>query len=201
MHGALVPVQKHLVAGLGRAAAAAFRQVGLQLHAGGVDFDAREGAEILRLGHHARGAGIERRAEADSLGAQHRGRPAGEVPCRGTVEHVGCADELRDETRGRRVVDALRCADLFQPALIEHADAVAHRQCFVLVVRDEQERDAELPLQRLQLALHLLAQLQVQGPERLVEQQHLRLIDQRTRKRHALALTARQLGRTAFAHA
>jgi hypothetical protein len=54
---------------------------------------------------------------------------------------------------------------------VEDADPVAHRQRFVLIVRDEQERDADLPLQRLQLGLHLLAQLQVERAERLVEQQ------------------------------
>ena len=51
----------------------------------------------------------------------------------------------------------------------------------------------------LQLALHLLAQLQVERAERLVEQQHLRLADQRARQRHALALAARQLRRPALA--
>ena len=50
-------------------------------------------------------------------------------------------------------------------------------------------------------ALHLLAQLQVERAERLVEQQHLRLADQRARQRHALALAARQLRRPALADA
>ena len=117
------------------------------------------------------------------------------------VEHVGRADELRDEARRRRVVDDLRRAHLFEPALVEHADAVAHRQRLVLVVRDEQERDAQTPLQRLQLALHLLAQLQVQRAQRLVEQQHLRLADQRARQRHPLALATRELRRPPVADA
>ena len=58
-----------------------------------------------------------------------------------------------------------------------------------------------LPLQRLELALHLLAQLQVERAQRLVEQQHLRLVDQRARQRHALALAARQLRRPPVADA
>ena len=126
---------------------------------------------------------------------------AGERARRFAVQHVGGADELRHEARGRRVVHLVRRAHLLEPALVEHADAVAHRQRLVLVVRDEQEGDAELALQRLQLALHLLAQLQVERAERLVEQQHLRLADQRARQRHALALAARQLRRAALADA
>jgi hypothetical protein len=59
-------------------------------------------------------------------------------------------------------------------------------------VGDEDEGDAE-PLQRLQLLLHLLAQLQVERAQRLVQQQHLGLVDQRARQRHALALAARKL--------
>ncbi len=117
------------------------------------------------------------------------------------VEHVGGADELRDEARRRRVVDLLRRSDLLDPAAVEHADAVAHRQRFVLVVGDEHEGDAELALQRLQLDLHLFAQLQVERAERLVEQQHLRLVDQRARQRHALALAARELRRPPVADA
>ena len=46
---------------------------------------------------------------------------------------------------------------------------------------------------RLQLLLHLLAQLEVERAERLVEQQHLRLVDERAGERHALALAAGEL--------
>ena len=58
---------------------------------------------------------------------------------------------------------------------------------------DEDEGDAELLLQRFQLLLHLLAQLEVERAERLVEQQHLGLVDQRAGERHALPLAARKL--------
>ena len=66
---------------------------------------------------------------------------------------------------------------------------------------DEDEGEAERALQGLQLALHRLAQLQVERAERLVEQQHLRAQDQRARQRHALALAAGQLRRLARLHA
>src|SRR5438045_3125294 len=57
------------------------------------------------------------------------------------------------------------------------------------------EGDAYVVLDRLQLQLHLLAQLQVERPERLVEQQHLRLVHERARKRHPLLLAAGELPR------
>ena len=64
-----------------------------------------------------------------------------------------------------------------------------------MVVRDEHEGDAERPLQRFKLLLHLLAQLQVERSQRLVEQQDLRLVDERARQRHPLPLPAGQLTR------
>ena len=46
---------------------------------------------------------------------------------------------------------------------------------------------------RLQEDLHLLAELQVEGAERLVEEQHPRPVDDRARERDALALAAGEL--------
>ena len=45
----------------------------------------------------------------------------------------------------------------------------------------------------LELDLHLLAQLQVERAQRLVEQQHRGLVHDRARQRDALALPAREL--------
>jgi len=56
-------------------------------------------------------------------------------------------------------------------------------------------------LDPLELELHLLAQLQVEGAERLVEQEHLRTIDERPRQGDALLLTAGELARLAVLHA
>ena len=58
---------------------------------------------------------------------------------------------------------------------------------------DVDERDAHLALQPLQLVPHLLAQLQVQRGQRLVEEQHGRAIHERARERDALLLPAGQL--------
>jgi hypothetical protein len=82
---------------------------------------------------------------------------------------------------------------LFDAPVVEDGDAIAHRQRFALIVRDEHERDADFALNRFQLHLHLFAQLQVKCTERLVEQQHLRMIDQRSGEGDALPLTTAEL--------
>ena len=91
-----------------------------------------------------------------------------------------------------RLVDLTRRADLHDAAVIEDGDAVAHRQRLALIVGDVDEGDADLALKRLQFDLHLLAELQVERAERLVEEEHLRLDDERAGERDALALAAGQ---------
>lgn len=58
---------------------------------------------------------------------------------------------------------------------------------------DEDEGDSNAPLQAFQLDLQLFAQFLVQRAERLVEEQHLGLVDQRARQGDPLLLAARQL--------
>ena len=93
------------------------------------------------------------------------------------------------------VVDLLGIADLLDPAAVHDRDPVGHRQRLLLVVGDVDEGDPDLALDPLQLDLQALAQLQVERAERLVEQQHLRQVDQRPRQRNPLLLAARELGR------
>ena len=57
-------------------------------------------------------------------------------------------------------------ANLLDLAVIEYGDAVAHRQRLALVVGHIDEGDADLALDRLQFHLHLLAQLEIERPER-----------------------------------
>ena len=85
--------------------------------------------------------------------------------------------------------------------MIEDGDAIGHRQRLALIVRDEDEGEAERMLQGLQLALHRLAQFQVERAERLIEQKNFRAQDERARQRHALALAAGQFARPALLHA
>ena len=93
----------------------------------------------------------------------------------------------------RPLVDLDGRADLLDPAVVHHRDPVAHRQRLLLVVGDVDEGDADLALDPLQLELQALAQLQVEGAERLVEEQHLRQVDQRPGERDPLLLAAGEL--------
>ena len=115
------------------------------------------------------------------------------------LEHVRDADEAGDELGRRALVDLGGRADLLDPAVVEDREAVAHRERLLLVVRHVDERDADLALDALELDLHLLAQLEVERAERLVEQQQPRAVDDRARERDALALAAGELGRLARA--
>ncbi len=60
---------------------------------------------------------------------------------------------------------------------------------------DVHEGDADLGLDALELQLHLAAQLQVEGAERLVEEEHLGVVDQRAGHGDALLLAAGELVR------
>ena len=106
-------------------------------------------------------------------------RPADQCLGGGAVEHVGGADEIGDEAVGGVLVDVAGVADLFDASVVEDGQPVAQGQRLVLVVGDDDERDADLALDRLQFDLHLFAQFEIQCAEGLVEQQHPRPSDQR----------------------
>ncbi|MCY1455849.1 hypothetical protein D9M71_730160 [compost metagenome] len=85
------------------------------------------------------------------------------------VDQVGFADEVRDEARGWRAVYRAARARLLDASGVHHHDAVGNGHRFFLVVGDEDESDAELCLQVLELQLHALAQFHVQRRKRLVQ--------------------------------
>ena len=115
----------------------------------------------------------------------------------GADEQVRDAEEAGDELRARPLVELGRRAELLDLAAVHDRDRVGHRHRLLLVVRDVDEGDPQLVLDALQLELELLAQLQVERAERLVEQQHLRPVDERPRERDPLLLAAGQLARLA----
>ena len=108
-------------------------------------------------------------------------------------QQVRGPDETGDEPRRRALIDVGRCADLLDLAVVEDRQAVAHRERLLLVVGHVDEGDADLLLDRLQLDLHLLAELEVEGAQRLVEQQHARPIDQGAGESDPLALATGEL--------
>jgi hypothetical protein len=84
---------------------------------------------------------------------------------------------------------------MFSEPMKSATKAVGHGQRLLLVVRDVDERRPEVGLDPLQLLLHVLAKLHVEGPQRFVEQECSREVDERARKRHALLLTTGELTR------
>ena len=114
---------------------------------------------------------------------------------------VDLADELAHERRGRLLVDRRGRADLFDPAVVHHRDAIGQLQRLFLVVGDEHRDQAKLLVQLAQPAAQADAHLRVQRAERFVKQQQVRLNRQRAGQRHALALAAGQLRRIAAAEA
>src|SRR5260221_576395 len=72
-----------------------------------------------------------------------------------------------------------------------------HRERFPLVVGDEDKGKPERTLKRPELALHRLAQLEIERSQRLVEQQHFRTQNERARKSDPLPLSAGKLARLA----
>ncbi len=72
---------------------------------------------------------------------------------------------------------------------------VRQRRGVLVVVRDEQRRQAELAQQLLQLAANRDLRVRVERGERLVEQQHARVARERAGERDPLALAAGELGR------
>ena len=101
------------------------------------------------------------------------------------LDDVRRADEAGDEARDRAFVDVFGEADLLDLPLRHHGEPVAHHQRLFLVVRHVDERDADLALDAHQLELHLLAELEVERAERLVEQEHRGLVHQRPGERDA----------------
>ena len=88
------------------------------------------------------------------------------------LDDVRHAHETGDELVRRVLVDLGGRADLLDAPVREDGQAVAHRKRLLLVVGNVNEGDADLALDRAQLVLHLLAQLEVECSERLVQQQH-----------------------------
>ena len=116
-------------------------------------------------------------------------------------EQIRGADETCDERTRRMFVELARRRDLLDQAAVHDGDAVAHGERLFLVVRDVHERRLRARLDLLELELHLLAQLEVERAERLVEQERGRLVDERARERDALLLAAGELARLALLHA
>ena len=109
------------------------------------------------------------------------------------VQNVALADEIRHKGVFRLVVNVFRGTDLLDAALVHDHDGVAHGQRLLLIVGHVDEGDAQLLLDTLEFALHILPQAQVQSPQWFVQQQYLGPVHQCPGDGYPLLLPAGQL--------
>jgi hypothetical protein len=121
----------------------------------------------------------------------------GRHPCSGHPAtqqvHRRAADEAGHEQVDRVGKDLLRRPDLQGLARRHHHDPVGQGHRLHLVMGHIDGGDPQLLVQPLELGPHLDTELGVQVRQRLVEQEHRWLTDQRAPHRHPLPLPARQL--------
>src|SRR5215831_2355811 len=108
-------------------------------------------------------------------------------------KQIGVADEAGHEDGGGRLVDVARGAHLLEPAAAHHCDAVRHGQRFALIVGDVDRGDPDFALQLLELELHAVTELLVEGAQRLVEEEHGGARDEGAGQGHPLLLAAGEL--------
>ena len=122
-------------------------------------------------------------------------------PDEDVADRLSVADERHHELARGLVVELARAADLLELAVVDHGDLVGDLHRLVLVVGDEDRRHVDDVVQLAQPLAQLRANASVEGAERLVEQEHLRLGRERAGEAHALPLAARELSRIAVAEA
>ena len=132
------------------------------------------------------------------LAGQHVGPDADLGRRRRRARHDGgqevCApEELGDEHVARAAVEVGGRAQLADHAVTHHADAVREDERLVLIVGDVDRRRLGVLLDPPYLGAEVLAQVAVERPQRLVEQQDAGSLGQRSTEGDALLLAAAQL--------
>ena len=100
--------------------------------------------------------------------------------------------EVGNEGVFRFIVDVRGSAYLLDLAVCHNNYGIGHRERFLLVVGDVNEGDPDGLLNAFELILHILAQLEVQCAEGLVEKKHAGVRNKRSGDRNALLLTTRK---------
>ncbi|MGY4546710.1 hypothetical protein ACVMDO_002139 [Bradyrhizobium sp. USDA 4513] len=110
------------------------------------------------------------------------------------------AEQARDRDRCGLGIDIGRRRDLREPAVDQDRDAVGDRHRLAIVLGDVEHGGSAAPQQVRQLEPHLVAQLCVDIAQRIIQQQNIRIADQRPRQRRALLLSVRQFARRVTEH-
>ena len=94
-----------------------------------------------------------------------------------TVNDIAFPDKIRNKSVFRFIINVHRCADLLDQPLVHDDDPVGHSQSLFLVMGNEYEGDSQLIFDFDQFLLHILSELQIQRPQRFVQKEDLRLIN------------------------
>src|SRR5439155_22357396 len=103
--------------------------------------------------------------------------------------------ERGEKSRSWCIIDSATVRNLPDYPLIHDRDAVRHRQRFALIMGDVNEGDADTLLDGAQFVAHMLAKLEIERRQGLIEKQHLRLDGKCARNGNALFLATGE-----FAH-
>ena len=117
------------------------------------------------------------------------------------IQEVGDADEAGDKTIGGAAIGLGGRGVLMDPAVIHHQHLVRHDEGFPLIMGNVDGGNAEFLLDSPELELHILAELAVEGGERFVEEEKVRLEDKSAGDRDTLLLAAGKLLNAALAKA
>ena len=110
------------------------------------------------------------------------------------VQTIVLAYELGDEGILRPFVEFGRRRKLLHDTVLEYSNTVGHGESLTLVVRDIDHGNRQLFMQVLDLILHLLAQLLVEGAQGFIHEDEIGVENKCARHRDPLLLTSRQLG-------
>src|SRR5690606_20731535 len=100
---------------------------------------------------------------------------------------------IGDETALWFRIELGRRAYLHDPSVTKDRNAIRHAQSFFLVMRHIDEGCPDLPMQLLELNLHVPPQFTIERSQGFVEKKYFGGEGKRAGKRHALLLTAGQL--------
>jgi hypothetical protein len=114
-------------------------------------------------------------------------------------EKIRAAEESRDELGLRPEIKLVGTTDFQEAAGVHDPDAISELECFLLIMGHEDRGNAELPLDLADRSSQFGADSGIEGAERFVEQQDLRIASECARQRHALLLASRELPRIASA--
>ena len=86
-----------------------------------------------------------------------------------TIQQDTVTDEVRHVSAVWPFIEISRRSDLDDSALLHYRDTVRHDEGFSLIMRHVNEGQVHLLLKTLELDLHLLAQLEIQSTQGLIE--------------------------------